>query len=66
MLDLNKVTGRLKKSNLIILAARPSTGKTARQFKHKYSLDLIVIDYIQLKQGSKEYHGNRVEEVSEI
>ena len=152
LLDLNTATGGLKKSDLIILAARPSMGKTAlalniataaaqnnivlmfslemskvqlgqriisaasqvsatriqngdeltdeennaiaqaismlgnyklyvdetrglslmelrqkaRQFKHKHGLDLIVIDYMQLMQGSKEYCGNRVQEVSEI
>lgn len=149
--DLNKVTGGLKKSDLIILAARPSMGKTAlalniasavarknvvlmfslemskeqlgqrlisaqsnvpmskiqqgrltddergsiadaactlvenklyvddtaaitlqhlrnkaRRLKHEHGLDLIVVDYIQLMQASKEYRGNRVQEVSEL
>ena len=149
--DLNKLTGGLKKSELIILAARPSMGKTAlalnialaasrkipvlifslemsrvqlrqrilstvsgvdlskiwsgrvsddeqqsiadalaplsewdwciddtaglsiaelkmraRQYKHVHGLGLIVVDYLQLIQGSKEYRGNRVQEVSEI
>ena len=38
----------------------------ARRFKHEHDLGLIVVDYIQLIQGSKEYRGNRVQEVSEI
>ena len=151
-IDLNKAINGLKKSDLIILAARPSMGKTAlalnmamaaakeapviffslemsqqqlfermltagskvpiskiregylndydknaiaqaaeslsnRKFfvddtraqtlmnikaqalrvKHECKgLGLIVVDYIQLMQGSKEYRGNRVQEVSEI
>ena len=149
--DLNKVTGGLKKSDLIILAARPSMGKTAlalniaaaaarenvvlmfslemskeqlgqrlisaqsnvvmskiqqgnlndaeessvidavcalgeiklfvddtaaitllhlrnkaRRLKQEHGLDLIVVDYLQLMQASKEYRGNRVQEVSEL
>ena len=149
--DLNKVTGGLKQSDLIILAARPSMGKTAlalniataaaksnpvlmfslemskeqlghrlistasnvpmariqrgsltedeltsvvdaldslaelklyaddtaaitlmhmrnkaRRVRHEHGLGLIVVDYIQLMQASKEYRGNRVQEVSEI
>ena len=39
---------------------------TARNFKSKFGLGLIIIDYIQLMQGSKEYRGNRVQEMSEI
>lgn len=38
----------------------------ARRLKHEQGLGLIVIDYIQLMQGSKEFRGNRVQEVSEI
>ena len=38
----------------------------AKLLKEEHGLDLIVIDYIQLIQGSKEYRGNRVQEVSEI
>ena len=149
--DLNRITGGLKKSDLIILAARPSMGKTAlalniataaahketvlicslemskqqlmqrifsalgnvnatriqngsltqgeinslgnvldeignlkmfiddtsglslfelkqtaRRIKREHGLALIVVDYIQLMQGSKEYRGNRVQEVSEL
>lgn len=150
MQTLNKLTGGFRKSDLIILAARPSMGKTAlalnfatfaarrhrvllfslemskmqlaeRQLASKsripatkiregnlnkkelsrltgameelsdynlevddtrtvnlfelkrrarrakrLGLDLIVIDYLQLIVGSKEYRGNRVQEISEI
>lgn len=38
----------------------------ARRLKREHGLDLIVVDYIQLMQGSKNYQGNRVQEVSEI
>lgn len=148
--DLDRLTGGLKKSDLIILAARPSMGKTAlalniannlsksksvlmfslemskeqlmrrllssesgvpasrlgdnlnelemrkltssagglskqrlkiddtgalslfemktraRRLKREKGLDVIIIDYLQLMQASKEYRGNRVQEVSEI
>ena len=36
------------------------------KFKQENGIDLIVLDYIQLIQGSKEYKGNRVQEISEI
>jgi len=40
----------------------------ARQMQRKHGLDLIVIDYLQLLQGSEEkkYNDNRVQEISEI
>lgn len=38
----------------------------ARRIKREHGLDLVVVDYIQLMQGSKEYRGNRVQEVSEL
>lgn len=38
----------------------------AKRHRKQHGLGLIVVDYIQLIQGSKEYRGNRVQEVSEI
>ena len=38
----------------------------ARRLKHEHGLGLIIVDYVQLMQGSKELRGNRVQEVSEI
>ena len=38
----------------------------ARRFAHEHDLGLIVIDYLQLIQGSDRYAGNRVQEVTEI
>ena len=38
----------------------------ARRLKREQGLDLIVVDYLQLLQASKEYKGNRVQEVSEL
>ena len=37
-----------------------------RKIKNEHGLDLIVIDYIQLIQPSKEYRGNRTQEIAEI
>lgn len=44
----------------------PEMRMRAKRHKKQYGLGLIVVDYIQLIQGSKEYKGNRVQEVSEI
>lgn len=38
----------------------------ARRMAHEQDLGLIVIDYLQLMQGSGRHDGNRVQEVSEI
>jgi len=38
----------------------------ARRANHEQPLGLIIIDYLQLMQGSGRDHGNRVQEVSEI
>ena len=38
----------------------------ARKVQREHGLDLIVIDYLQLMQGSKHYKGDRVQEVSEL
>ena len=38
----------------------------ARRQAHKLPLGLIIVDYLQLMQGSKSYSDNRVQEVSEI
>lgn len=38
----------------------------ARRVAHEQELGLIVVDYLQLMQGSGRHDGNRVQEVSEI
>ena len=38
----------------------------ARRAKHDHDIGLIIIDYLQLIQGSERYAGNRVQEVTEI
>lgn len=38
----------------------------ARRLKRQYGLDVLVIDYIQLIQGSKKASTNRVNEITEI
>ncbi|NVK17537.1 MAG: replicative DNA helicase [Methylocystaceae bacterium] len=38
----------------------------ARRLKRQHGLDLIIVDYLQLVQGSPETKNNRVNEISEI
>ena len=38
----------------------------AKKLKQEEKINLIVVDYIQLMQGSRELRGNRVQEISEI
>lgn len=38
----------------------------ARRFAHDHDLGMIIIDYLQLLQGTDRYAGNRVQEVTEI
>ena len=38
----------------------------ARRIAHEHELGLIVVDYLQLMEGSGKHDGNRVQEVSEI
>ena len=38
----------------------------ARRLKRQKGLDVLIVDYIQLMQGSKRNDGNRVQEVTEI
>ena len=40
--------------------------KHSKMLKYEYNIELIIIDYIQLLQGSREFLGNRVQEMSEI
>lgn len=44
----------------------PEIRMRAKRHRKQHGLGLVVVDYIQLIQGSKEYKGNRVQEVSEI
>lgn len=37
-----------------------------RRLQMEYGLDVLIIDYLQLMQGSKANFGNRVQEISEI
>ncbi|MBQ2660159.1 replicative DNA helicase [Candidatus Saccharibacteria bacterium] len=49
-------------SSMTILQLR----NKARRFAHEHDLGLIIVDYLQLLQGSDRYAGNRVQEVTEI
>src|SRR5207247_227897 len=67
-IDLDRMTAGLQPGDLIILAGRPSTGKTAlaRLLNHQYAkLSLIVIYYLQLMAASAQCE-NRATEISEI
>lgn len=49
-------------SSMDILSLR----NKARRVAHDHDLGIIIIDYLQLLQGSNRYAGNRVQEVTEI
>lgn len=49
-------------SSMTILELR----NKARRAAHKHNLGLVIVDYLQLLQGSDRYAGNRVQEVTEI
>ena len=38
----------------------------ARRAKHDHDIGVVIVDYLQLIQGSDRYKGNRVQEVTEI
>ena len=38
----------------------------ARRAVHDHDIGIIIVDYLQLIQGSNRYAGNRVQEVSEV
>ena len=38
----------------------------ARRAMHDYDIGVVIVDYLQLLQGSDRYKGNRVQEVTEI
>lgn len=38
----------------------------ARRAAHDHNISMIIVDYLQLLQGSERYAGNRVQEVTEI
>lgn len=49
-------------SSMTILELR----NKARRMAHDHELGMIIVDYLQLLQGSDRYAGNRVQEVTEI
>ena len=49
-------------SSMTILELR----NKARRLAHTHDLGIIIVDYLQLLQGSARYAGNRVQEVTEI
>lgn len=49
-------------SSMTILELR----NKARRAAHDYNIGLVIVDYLQLVQGSDRYAGNRVQEVTEI
>ena len=66
-----KVSSELESLNLVIddnpILTIPSLRARARRLKRLYSIDLIIIDYLQLMSGtSKGKNDGRVQEISEI
>lgn len=49
-------------SSMTILELR----NKARRAQHEHNISMIIVDYLQLLQGSDRYAGNRVQEVTEI
>lgn len=49
-------------SSMTILQLR----NKVRRFAHEHDLGMVIVDYLQLLQGSDRYAGNRVQEVTEI
>ena len=49
-------------SSMTILELR----NKARRAAHDYNIGMVIVDYLQLIQGSDRYAGNRVQEVTEI
>lgn len=72
-IKLMKVVGKLESSNLIIddtpaLSVFDLRAK-CRRLKHKHDIQLIIVDYLQLMQGSNDNSGkggNREQEISYI
>lgn len=49
-------------SSMTILELRNKTRRAA----HDHNISMVIVDYLQLLQGSERYAGNRVQEVAEI
>lgn len=61
--DMNEVPLYLDDtSSMTILELR----NKARRAAHDHNVSMVVVDYLQLLQGSDRYAGNRVQEVTEI
>ncbi len=61
--DMNEVPLYLDDtSSMTILELR----NKARRAAHDHNISMIIVDYLQLLQGSDRYKGNRVQEVTEI
>jgi replicative DNA helicase len=70
MSNLIQAQAQLAEANLFIddapMASVMEVRAKARRLQAEHGLDLIVIDYLQLMQGSARHQDNRVQEVSEI
>ena len=65
-----KISSDLENLNLVIddnpILTIPTLRARARRLKRLYSIDLIIIDYLQLMSGSSNRNDGRVQEISEI
>ncbi len=70
MSNLIQAQAQLAEANLFIddspMASVMEVRAKARRLQAEHGLDMLVIDYLQLMQGSARHQDNRVQEVSEI
>src|SRR5439155_1626744 len=63
--DLDRLTAGFQRGDLIILAARPSMGKTALALNAEHDIGMVVVDYLQMMQGPTDSE-SRQQEISFI
>ena len=71
--DFSRISDAMGEMSEIPIKFEDKPGMTVLEMKtkaqreaHKHELGLIIVDYLQLMQGSKNYGDNRVLEISEI
>ncbi len=71
--DFGKISDALGEMDSVPLYLDDSSSMTilelrnkARRAAHEHDIGMVIVDYLQLLQGSDRYAGNRVQEVTEI